>query len=292
MAKSEARKLIRESRIALRDLMKEGLSLIAENLIEDLMRNYRNSIPSQKINSGKNVDLRGINAYKSDIKEAIAVIAREAIDGAKKEIPGGKKIKFIEKYESIKFSELDYLSPDVKKRVLLQSELLTGKQLDDLKSKILFQFSSSQSSTDSESTIKNDLIEAGDDFIEGPSIAAGASATASTIVNEARSAFFFQDDTLEEIEAFQFVNDSPVTDICEELNGTIFSKDDPDIDRYQPPLHFNCDSYILPILVGNLKNREVTGFPNSAAKYENQIQFSERCGDHCCEKLFSSIELR
>lgn len=291
MPKSQARKLIRESKVALRDMMKEGLSIIAENIIEDIVRNYRNSTASQKINSTKGVEPRGVNAYKADIKEAIAIIAREAIDQAKKEIPGGKKIKFSDKEKSIQFGELDNLPPEVLKRVLLQSNQLVGKQIDDLKNKIFFQFSSSQSSTDSESTIQNDLIESGADFIEGASVAAGAQVTSSTIVNQARSAFFFQDDTLEEIEAFQFVNDSPVTDICEELNGAIFSKDDPDLQRYQPPLHFNCDSYILPILTGKLKNREITGAPKNTSKYEEQIQFSDKCGDHCCEKLFSSIKL-
>lgn len=282
MAKSNARRLIRESRIALRELMMVSLSKIASNVIEDVMKNYRNSIPSQQINATKGVATRGMNEYKAELKEALAVIAREAIEDAKKEIPNGKKIKF---------SELDRLAPEVAKRVLNQSELLVGKQLADLKSKIFFQFSSSQASTDSESTIEKDLQDAGDDFIEGVSVTAGASASASTIVNESRSAFFYQDDTLEEIEAFQFVNDSPVTDICEDLNGSIFAKDDPDADRYRPPLHWNCDSYIIPILVGNLKGREVGGLKPSNKKLEDQIQFSDKCAEHCCEKTFYSIKL-
>lgn len=240
MPKSNAKKLIKESTKALRELMKNGLNEIAANLINDIMKNYRNAIPSQQVNSTKGVDVRGLNKYKADIKEALAIIARESIDDAKKEIPGGKKIKFSGKENSMQFGELDNLPPEVLKRVLAQSNLLVGKQLDDLKNKIFFQFSSSQSSTDSESTIENDLIEEATDFVEGVSVAAGAQVTSATIVNEARSAFFFQDDVLEEIEAFQFVNDSPVTAICTSLNGTIFSKNDPDIARYQPPLHFNA----------------------------------------------------
>lgn len=292
MPKSKSRKLIRESRDALKELMKKGLARIAENIIQDIMVNYRNSTPSQKINSTKGVAIRGVNLYKADIKEAIAVVARDSIEEAKKEVPLKKAMKFSEWENSIKFGELDNLPPEVLKRVLLQSNLLIGKQLDDLKNKIFFQFASSVQSTDSESTLNNDLIEAGTEYIEGPAVAAGASATAATIVNDARNAYFFQDDVLDEIEAFQFVNDVPVTDICESLNGTIFSKDDPDLERYQPPLHFNCDSYILPILVGNLKGREIKGFPKQAAKYEDQIKFSERCGEFCCDKLFYSTPLK
>lgn len=52
----------------------------------------------------------------------------------------------------------------------------------------------------------------------------------------------------------------------------------------------NCNSNIIPILVGNLKGREITGFPAKAAKYENQIQFSEKYGDHCCENHFCELD--
>lgn len=53
----------------------------------------------------------------------------------------------------------------------------------------------------------------------------------------------------------------------------------------------NCDSYIIPILKGNLGDREITGLNPSNDKLKEQIQFSDRCVDHCCEKTFSSIKL-
>jgi hypothetical protein len=41
------------------------------------------------------------------------------------------------------------------------------------------------------------------------------------------------------------VMDDRVTDVCEDLNGTIFSLDDPNL--AEPPLHFNCRSVLIPI---------------------------------------------
>lgn len=53
----------------------------------------------------------------------------------------------------------------------------------------------------------------------------------------------------------------------------------------------NCDSYIIPILVGSLKGREIDGLKPSNKKLEDQIQFSDKCAEHCCEKTFYSIKL-
>jgi hypothetical protein len=96
-------------------------------------------------------------------------------------------------------------------------------------------------------------------------------------VNDTRTAFFFDEDTLDEIESFTFVNADPVSPICQDLAGTTFAKDDPDADRYFPPLHHNCKSYIVPNLAGAKDNPEIdeTGLKPSDPKLERYITLSE-----------------
>jgi NAD+--asparagine ADP-ribosyltransferase len=79
----------------------------------------------------------------------------------------------------------------------------------------------------------------------------------------------------EEIDAFEFVNGDPVSEVCQDLAGTVFDKDDPDLFRYTPPLHWNCKSYIRPILKGNLGNKTIEKLKPSSKKIEETIQFTE-----------------
>jgi hypothetical protein len=71
------------------------------------------------------------------------------------------------------------------------------------------------------------------------------------MVNEGRNTFFFDDDVVDQIHSFTFVNFAPVSAICKELAGVVFSTGDAESLRYSPPLHHNCKSYLR----ANLKNK-------------------------------------
>jgi SPP1 gp7 family putative phage head morphogenesis protein len=133
--------------------------------------------------------------------------------------------------------------------------------------------------TDSLEQIQADLNDSAIGWLDGTALETGASLNASTIINSARNAFFFDDQVLEEVEAFEFVNGDPVTEICQDLNGTVFAKDDPAADRYMPPLHWNCKSYIVPILKGNLGNKEIEKLKPSNKRLDAMVQFDEH--QHC-----------
>ena len=77
------------------------------------------------------------------------------------------------------------------------------------------------------------------------------------MINESRTAAFFDDKVLEEIESFTFVNADPQAPICKDLAGRTFRKDDPGAKMNFPPLHHNCESYISANFSGAKKNPEI-----------------------------------
>jgi SPP1 gp7 family putative phage head morphogenesis protein len=48
-------------------------------------------------------------------------------------------------------------------------------------------------------------------------------------------------------EMFSAIMDDRTTEICQSLDGQVFTYGDPDIARFTPPLHFNCRSTLVPI---------------------------------------------
>jgi uncharacterized protein with gpF-like domain len=71
------------------------------------------------------------------------------------------------------------------------------------------------------------------------------------------------------IEAYQYqaIMDDVTTDFCREHDGQIIRADDPDLQRIQPPNHFNCRSVLVPIFItdtnetGSYFNDYETKFP-------------------------------
>jgi len=280
MAKAKVKKEIVEAAALLKELMIENLTFVAESMIDQIMRNYKKLTPSKRYDSIKDLNAKGMKEYKDEMLAAMAVISAMAIENARKEIPAASKVKLSEWNESaLSLGEFEKLPPKVRNRLKSQVDLLLNTQKSDLDKVIMFQFSSSLESTDSEDIIRHDIFESAEDFILGPSIDAGAGVVAARGINEARQAFFFDDEVLEEVDAFQFVNDAPETPICDDLNGKIFAADDPEFQRYTPPLHYNCKSYIIPILKGKLGDRKIERLKPSKADLDKYVQFS---GEKCC----------
>lgn len=288
---SRVKKDIEEATKIMIEIMKEGLKNIAELEINQIMKNYRNLTKANKVKAIKDIKESGVSEYKNSLLTAMAVVVADAIESARKEVPKASKVKLAEYDEdSLKLGEFDKLPPKVKKRLKGQIDILVQTQKADLDKAIMLQFNSSYESTNDEKLLEYDLYEASDKYIEGPAIPAGSSVVSARGINEARSAFFFEPDVLEEIDAFEFRNDEPETPICQDLNGTIFSADDPGWERYQPPLHFSCDSYIVPILKGKLGDREIERLQPSDKDLEKWIQFHEH-NNKCCSGRVGLINI-
>lgn len=265
---------INQAKVGLRDIMQTNLARIADDLIEKVMEKYASLNDESKSMAIEGIEAAGLENYRKELLEALAIISADSIDQAKTDLKKPDDIRLVDESKSLMFGEFENLPADVKKRLLATSNLIMTAQVGDLQKAIFFQFGHSNPSTEDSETIKEDLREAAADFVGGNAIEAGATTIASQTVNEARQAFFFDKESLDEVDAFMFVNGDPVTTVCNELSGKIFSGEDEESWRYTPPLHFNCKSYIVPILKGNLKGREIEGLrPSDEAKAD--IQFSE-----------------
>lgn len=278
----QAQRQIKEAGKIIRELMITSLEEISSGLIKKIMSRVNDLSDANKLNAIKDLQVPGVNSYKEKLQEALAIISGEALAQARKEVPKKKSVKLAEFTDEgrLLFGEFEKLPLKIRKQIKTRNELLIGTQIADLEKAIFFQFTSSAPSTDSMRQLEFDLKESADDFIYGNSIAVGALSTSSSVVNEVRTAFFFDDEVLSEIEAFIFVNGDPVSEICQELAGQIFPKDDPNLFRYTPPLHYNCKSTIEPILSGELGNKEPQLLEPSK-KAIDSIQFGENLLKSC-----------
>jgi len=295
MANKEAYKQISESKKIIKDVMQANLTEIADEIIRQVMVNFRKYSDAYKLNAIKNINPPGLLAYRKELLSALAVVASDAIKQARKEVPRAKSVRLEEKIETIMLGEFEDLPVALRKRILAQSDLLVDTQLADLEKAIYFQYASDVGDPVTEAHLQVDMEEKAYAYIEGTSVETGAGLIGAEMVNEARSAFFFDDEVLNEIVAFEFVNGDPVSLICQSLAGLVFDKNDPMIGAYTPPLHFNCKSYIVPILsldkgmkIEKFTPRSIEGKSN--ADILKSIQFAEtikHCS--CCAENFNSF---
>lgn len=233
--RESVKSLISKSRESVYSVMTDGLSEIGSQYVKDLMKEYRNLSASQKQKAVNNVDFKNKAKYQKTIKESLSDIAGQAAETAFREAPKRKS----RNAKKTRFTDFD-----------VRAKLLTETQLADLYKTLSFGFISSVKSTDSESQIEFDLNENLEKYVASNTVLTAAANAASETVNTARFNYFFEPEVLDTIESFTFSNDSPESDICRDLVGTTVRADDPTLDRYAPPLHHNCDSY----LVSNLKD--------------------------------------
>ena len=275
MAKSNPKKLINESAKMLRQIMQAGLTVISDEMIIGLSKGFDKTSAATELEPLKDVSSKGLRSYKSALKDAFTVIATRALKEVRTELP-----KQVRLDESFKLAAYDLLPVKIRKQIEAQAELLSVTQFNDLKKEISFQYLSSAPSTDSMASLINDLQESADSFAYGASVNAGSVTAAAQNVNNVRTEFLFEADSLEQIEAFEFVNGDPVSEICQNLAGTIFFKDDPESFQFFPPLHFNCKSYVRP-LIKVPRGKEIQKLQPSTQKARDSIQFAEHKCPHC-----------
>ncbi len=278
---------MKEAQKALIAIMEEHLSLISESIIAQLIKNYKTSTDSTKYNSIKDIIPKGVKAYKDDLLSAMAVVSGDALKQARAEVPSAKSVDLDKIAKKLEKGNFEDLPKDIQRRLKSSVDLMVETQINDLKKSIFFQFNSDIGGEITIEELVYDIQEKALDYIEGPAIHIGAGVTSANVVNESRSAFFFTEEVLEEIEAFKFINADPVSLICRSLAGLVFSKDDPNFWKYTPPLHYNCKSYIIPILklkpgtkVQPLIPRKIDGYSNEQVM--KSLQFSEHIKNCTC----------
>lgn len=236
---------------AIKEVMQTGLTTLLDNYKKQLKTKWAGASATGRQGLALQLESRGLPAYKAALKECLAEIANAALIGAKKETPKANKLK-IKLSEGIQLAApkggyYDALPPKIKRIVGTQAELIANAQDSDINKIVTFQYTSSQASTENIDQILADIEDATAPTIEGStaqgmSLDAAAGNAVSSVANQARLEWFFEPEVLNTIESFTFTNEDPISEVCQELNGTTWAVGDPDIDRYSPPLHHNCKS--------------------------------------------------
>ena len=238
---------------SLKKIIIENIEKIGANFVNDIMNNYDSLNGKNKFKATDNVKLKGVNSFLSEFKEAIAEISNKTI----------KNTQDILKI-NVNLSEWNKLPNKVKSRLKKQSEIFVNAVLAKYSDGVYFLFQNLTKKTDSRKAIESELKINVSDFIAGGHIGAGASNQSAITVNESQDAIYNLKEAYEKIYAYEFINISPVSAICEELQGQIISKDDPKLDEFRPPLHHNCKSYYQPLI--KKPKKEITKInPSKAA---------------------------
>lgn len=245
----------------IKSLMQAQLEKMYEDLKGVLRAKYKSLSGSSKILAATKVEMPGVAQYRALLRDQLAKVAVQSIANARKLVPNAKNVKLNERIR-LADSDFDALPPAVRRLIDAQSTLISDTQAQDIEKAVFFQFTASASTKDDIDAILNDVDENVEPMIEGStkggmSVDAAAGDVVAQITQNSAREFFFTPEVLDEIESFTFFNEDPVSDICQELNGTTFAADDPDLDEYSPPLHHNCKSRIVPNLVGAKDNPDI-----------------------------------
>lgn len=253
----------KSNKAEVKDVMQVGLNKILEDYLKQVKRLYNAATPATKPMVALKITPH-TNEYQKELREALAEVANQALVGARQETPKAKNVKLSESIQlaAPRGGFFEALPPKVKRLVQTQASLIAGTQAADLQKIVAFQYASSEASTQSIEQILLDIEGAAAPVIEGStakgtSIDAAAGDAVSQISNQARLEWFFEPEVLDTIESFTFTNEDPVSEICQELDGTTWAVSDPDLDRYSPPLHHNCKSRLVPNEKGADKNPEI-----------------------------------
>ena len=138
-------KQIKMGSVELRQVMQINLKFISDSMIKQLMVKARKLKDSKILDATKGLQPKGLRAYNSDLEATISVIASEALDQVRKEVPKAKKVKLSENEERLLFGEFENLPAKTRKRMEVENKALIGTQVDDLEKNLFFTFNLQES---------------------------------------------------------------------------------------------------------------------------------------------------
>lgn len=246
----------------LKALMQDNLATIYARFKDDIRKQYKNTSPSDRIKLGSKLEAPGISGYKSQLRDALAKIASDALDGATKEARSNVKLAERIRLAAPRGGYYNSLPPQVRKIVDAQSNLIGDSQAADLEKIVTFGYTSGAAAYDTIDPILNGIDEDALNYIDGGTksgfnLTAAAGNTVANVTNQARMDFFFEPDVLDTIESFTFTNEAPVSEICQSLADTTVAPDAPELSTYATPLHHNCKSRWVPNMKGDSGNPDI-----------------------------------
>lgn len=244
------------------ETLREAMQFSADKYVNDVIKRYRQLSDARKQKATDKTVIGGQARMRKALRVDLIDTSARALTMARSEVPSKRNIELSEKRDDIqkiskkyglnnkeiKLNELSDLPAYIQVLIAKQSELITEDTLNDMKSRIDFSFSGIERSSNDENVIRQAMEDEAQSFIDSNQVNIKSTNVVALTVNESRSAFFFEDEVLEEIHSFTFMNAAPVSAVCKELAGTTFNTNDAESLRFSPPLHHNCKSWLRPNL--------------------------------------------
>lgn len=223
----------------MREFMQANLLTVKEKLLADIERVLTTG--KNPLSGLRNIQLSYVSRYQKSLELKLASIANTGWNDMKKFRNSKRKAKKLA--EDMKPSNL----PDdlLKFYIVNAAANIVEDQVTAMKSKAI---NSAQNSVIRGFTVLNAISvvdEVMDEFLDEQKVAVGANISVTSALNFGNNQFNKSID--EELWGYEFMNDSPETDICKFYKGKTFKTNDPSLAIATPPLHPRCDSYLIPI---------------------------------------------
>ncbi len=226
-----------------------SLQLISDEFSKTIRRQLnKGNVEAQGL---KDLKINNIGAYKKRFGQKLAGISMQAWKEALRNSKG--KLKLAE----VKPSDLP--TQTLTSFVLNQSDIMIDKQLNDLREDSILtantQASKGLSPNNTMAMVDNKM----DNYISNKNrIEGGVELAVVQAMNYGEMEYYRSIE--KDLWGFRFANDVPETEICKSLVGKTYPKDSSELDIIQPPLHFRCDSFLIPIY--RLESPERPDFDN------------------------------
>jgi len=213
-----------------------SLQLIADEFSKAVRRQLnKGQVEAQGL---KDLKINNVGAYKKRLGQKLAGIASQSWKNALKNSSG--KIKLSE------ISPSSLPSNVLTSFVLNVADTMAEKQLNDIRDIAVL---TANTNAAKGLPVNNNMamVDAKmDKYIDNANKIAGGNELA-TVQSMNYGELQYYKSIEEDLWGYRFANDKPETEICKSLVGKTYPLDSSELDVIQPPLHFRCDSFLVPI---------------------------------------------
>lgn len=227
-------------------IMQKNLNSIADDVAGQASKHWAKKSETTRVAPPKKYDIKAkVEAYRKELREELARQYNQGLSQVRSQYPRFQNIKLSETERRFKLSEIDKINTKGKLRIAGIVDSLVNINVDEIEQTANLQYTQSAEAVENAQQLENQIKTQTKKKISGPMTVTGAIINASTMLNNARKDFFGEMIKTKEVVSFTWVNPDPVTDICKGLSGVTMKADDPDVNKFWPPLHHNCKTYVV-----------------------------------------------
>ena len=233
---SERKEYKNQELTKLNKFSRASLQLIADEFSRTVRRQLnKGESPAQGL---KDLKINNVGAYKKKLGQKLAGIANQSWRNALKNSKG-----------KIKLSEIkpgDLPTQTLSSFVINQADTAAESQMNSLRDLAILAANTAIAKGLSVNNTMGLVDKKMDDLISNKNkIDVGNELAAVQSMNYGEMQYYKSIE--KDLWGYRFANDMPETQICKSLVGKTYPLDSSELDIVQPPLHFRCDSFLVPI---------------------------------------------